>query len=301
MIGDHLLFSRIGIAAGGGNARRWNSEGIGLILWGSSIMSGFGFDDLGPEVSQVHDMSQFMTDDFPPQSNSAAQSPISAPAVKKSKWSPEEDELLRQNVNVHGLGNWSLVAQSIPGRNGKQCRERWMNQLCPSLNKDNWTPQEDMVLVQQQRIYGNVWSQIAQFLPGRSPNAVKNRWSWLSRHSVPPVFVTRILPFAIPQRPPPPPPLRIVPQPRPVMPQIFQTQRTAPADFQWDQITLGRQPRCAFSDGAELSGEWQTSSDTDLSNQFGSFQDQEFGFKEPEREFDETEVGVRTFDDDWSI
>jgi hypothetical protein len=212
--------------------------------------------------------------------------------VKKSKWSPEEDDLLRQNVTVHGLGNWSLVAQSIPGRNGKQCRERWMNQLCPSLNKDNWMPQEDMVLVQQQRIYGNVWSQIAQFLPGRSPNAVKNRWSWLSRHSIPPVFVTRMFPFAIPPRPPPPP--------RPVMPQIFQTQRTAPADLQWSQIALGRPPRCAFSDGTELPEEWQQSSDTDISMQFGIFQDAGFAFKEPEREFDEPEVEVRAFDD-WSI
>jgi hypothetical protein len=193
-----------------------------------------------------------------------------------------------------------MIAQGIAGRNGKQCRARWMNQLCPSLNEDNWTPQEDMILVQQQRVYGNVWSQIAQFLPGRSRNAVKNRWSWLSRHSVPPVFVTRMFPFAIPQRPPPP---RIVPQPRPVMPQIFQTQRTAPADLQWDPLALGRPPRCAFSDGADVPEEWQPSSDTDpslQSLQLGIFQDIGFGFKEPEREFDGPDVGMRAFDD-WSI
>lgn len=101
---------------------------------------------------------------------------------KKSKWTPEEDDLLRKSVSTNGLSNWSLIAESVPGRSGKQCRERWINQLCPNLNKDNWTAQEDAILVQQQRLQGNAWSKIAQFLPGRSSNNVKNRWSWLTRH-----------------------------------------------------------------------------------------------------------------------
>jgi hypothetical protein len=102
--------------------------------------------------------------------------------VKKSKWTDEEDRQLAESVSQHGIGNWTLVAQLIPGRNGKQCRERWIHQICPSLNKENWTPREDTLLIQQQRIHGNSWAKIAQFLPGRSSNNIKNRWSWLSRH-----------------------------------------------------------------------------------------------------------------------
>jgi hypothetical protein len=49
----------------------------------------------------------------------------------KGPWSPEEDEALRKVIEKHGLGNWSLISRSIPGRSGKSCRLRWRNQLSP--------------------------------------------------------------------------------------------------------------------------------------------------------------------------
>jgi hypothetical protein len=98
------------------------------------------------------------------------------------KWTAEEDAILAETVRIHGVGNWSLAAHSLPLRNGKQCRERWINQLCPALSRDNWTPQEDAILTEKQRTCGNSWAQVAQSLPGRCANAVKNRWSWLIRH-----------------------------------------------------------------------------------------------------------------------
>jgi hypothetical protein len=70
-----------------------------------------------------------------------------------------------------------------------------MNQLCPAFNTEHWTPQEDAVLIEQQRVFGNVWSQIAQFLAGRSPNSVKNRWSWLSRHTLSPTLAAQMMPY----------------------------------------------------------------------------------------------------------
>lgn len=156
--------------------------------------------DLGDAAEPNRDITQFMTagDSYVPSKLKRSVSPkapkepsqnvISAhsntPPFKKSKWTPEEDQFLMESVNKHGMGNWSLVCQTVPGRSGKQCRERWINQLCPALNKDNWTPQEDAILIQQQRIHGNFWTKIAQFLPGRSANNVKNRWGWLSRHRI---------------------------------------------------------------------------------------------------------------------
>jgi myb proto-oncogene protein len=32
---------------------------------------------------------------------------------------------------------------SLPGRIGKQCRERWHNHLDPNIKKDKWNPEED--------------------------------------------------------------------------------------------------------------------------------------------------------------
>jgi hypothetical protein len=101
---------------------------------------------------------------------------------KKAKWTIPEDRALTSSLQELGTTNWPLVAAALPGRSSKQCRERWTSQLDPSLNRENWTPDEDAVLVAQQRQVGNCWSRIAQFLPKRSANAVKNRWSWLTRH-----------------------------------------------------------------------------------------------------------------------
>jgi myb proto-oncogene protein len=52
-------------------------------------------------------------------------------------------------------------------RSGKQCRERWHNHLDPSINKDYWTEKEENVLFMKHMEYGNKWSDIAKFLPGR--------------------------------------------------------------------------------------------------------------------------------------
>ncbi len=42
-----------------------------------------------------------------------------------------------------GAKKWSQIAQQLPGRIGKQCRERWHNHLNPAINKDPWSEEED--------------------------------------------------------------------------------------------------------------------------------------------------------------
>ena len=36
-------------------------------------------------------------------------------------------------VEQFGLRKWSYIAQMLPGRVGKQCRERWHNHLRPNI------------------------------------------------------------------------------------------------------------------------------------------------------------------------
>jgi len=51
--------------------------------------------------------------------------------VLQGPWKPEEDELIQQLVQQHGAKKWSVIAAALPGRIGKQGRERWHNRTQP--------------------------------------------------------------------------------------------------------------------------------------------------------------------------
>jgi hypothetical protein len=99
------------------------------------------------------------------------------PERVKGSWTGEEDLFIVNWVNEHGTKDWGELAANLPGRISKQCRERWHNHLSPSVLKADWSPEEDGILIECQEKFGNRWSHMTAFLPGRTDNAIKNRWN----------------------------------------------------------------------------------------------------------------------------
>ncbi|PNH01403.1 Transcription factor MYB44 [Tetrabaena socialis] len=87
--------------------------------------------------------------------------------VTKGPWTPEEDSILRSLVMAQGPRNWTTIASCIPGRSGKSCRLRWLNQLSPAVKSGPFSAEEDAVILWAHMQYGNKWASIAKHLPGR--------------------------------------------------------------------------------------------------------------------------------------
>ncbi|XP_017223446.1 transcription factor MYB124 [Daucus carota subsp. sativus] len=96
-------------------------------------------------------------------------------------WSPEEDDILREQIRNHGTDNWAIIASKFKDKTTRQCRRRWYTYLNSDFKKGGWSPEEDMLLCEAQKIFGNRWTEIAKVVSGRTDNAVKNRFSTLCK------------------------------------------------------------------------------------------------------------------------
>jgi hypothetical protein len=96
--------------------------------------------------------------------------------LARHNFTHDEDVQLRSLVAELGEARWEEIAQFLPPRTARQCRDRYKNYLLDSLSGAEWTAAEDALIFQKYREIGPRWVQIAKYLTGRSGNHVKNRW-----------------------------------------------------------------------------------------------------------------------------
>ncbi|KAF8040530.1 hypothetical protein BT93_B2684 [Corymbia citriodora subsp. variegata] len=96
-------------------------------------------------------------------------------------WSQEEDDILREQIGIHGTENWSIIASKFKDKTTRQCRRRWYTYLNSDFKKGGWSPEEDVLLCEAQKVFGNRWTEIAKVVSGRTDNAVKNRFTTLCK------------------------------------------------------------------------------------------------------------------------
>lgn len=107
------------------------------------------------------------------------------PSLKHGSWEAAEEQLLKDLVQQYGTKSWSFIASKLTGRTGKQCRERWHFFLNPDLRFDQFTPEEDKIILNLHSLIGNNWTAIASAIPGRTSNSIKNRYNSLLSRSYP--------------------------------------------------------------------------------------------------------------------
>jgi len=153
-----------------------------------------GATDLGhhPHAHLHHASSQPHHQQHPPSQSPAelhetAASPTPTNGGRSGKkgpkaWSKNEDATLLKIVQGMSMPmRWSVVAQSLPDRTGKQCRERYVNHLNPRLKTSDWNPVEDATVFHLYNTIGSHWSTMSKVIPGRTDNGIKNRFHNLRR------------------------------------------------------------------------------------------------------------------------
>lgn len=100
---------------------------------------------------------------------------------KRTSFTPEEDDRLRELVGKYGFSDWNRIAHKLPKRDTRQCRERWFNYLSPDVQNGPWTLDEEALLAEKVCQHGRTWKLMTAFFQGRTDINLKNHWNYMEK------------------------------------------------------------------------------------------------------------------------
>ena len=98
----------------------------------------------------------------------------------KSLFTKDEDKLLSQLYQIYPK-QWKIISHFLPGRNPRQCHDRYTTYLDPNISSQEWNIYEDNLIFEKIKEIGPKWVKISKFFNGRSDTAIKNRYNTLIR------------------------------------------------------------------------------------------------------------------------
>jgi len=105
---------------------------------------------------------------------------------KRTKpWTKYEDQRLIAGVHRFGNDSWALVSNFIGNnRTRAQCSQRWNRGLDPKISKEQWSYEDDLVLLRLVSIYGERgWTHIAAGMGNRSDVQCRYHYKQLKKDS----------------------------------------------------------------------------------------------------------------------
>jgi hypothetical protein len=98
----------------------------------------------------------------------------------RARFTRQEDRALYELAGGRGTLRWTEVAKGLPGRNARQCRDRWNHYLAVPPSERPWTSEEDLLLTRAIAVHSKRWPVIAKLFAGRTDSEVYRRWIFRS-------------------------------------------------------------------------------------------------------------------------
>lgn len=91
------------------------------------------------------------------------------------QWTEAEDQVIYNTVRDYGEKVVSIVSSQL-GRRMKQIRQRYDHNVSSDIVRSDWTPNEDILLLELVVRYGYRWSLFPRFFEKKGANYIRLHW-----------------------------------------------------------------------------------------------------------------------------